>query len=192
MRSVIRYQTNTEFLEDTSGPPTDVLEPCSFYLVHGAPGAAIRQWLRDDGMSRLARSPWPGGGYRFSPIGDHRSIYGEWDERRRDFASAYGRLSTGGEGCIAGRIEAGRRVVLDPTAYGDLESYPEVEEWISSGHARNGEPFGGRERTWMGDLGAEFGHDRLTQFWTSDQTVEEAFVAAFGEPIGEWTMRWAQ
>ncbi len=119
-------------------------------------------------------------------------MYGEWDEKRRDFASAYGRLSTVGEGCIAGRVDACRRAVLDPTAYADPESYPELEEWISSGHSRNGEPFGGRERTWMGDLEAEFGRDRFTRFWTSDQTVEDAFATAFGEPIGVWTMQWAQ
>ncbi len=44
----------------------------------------------------------------------------------------------------------------------------------------------------MGDLEAEFGRDRFARFWTSDQTVEDAFVTAFGEPIGVWTMRWAQ
>ena len=119
-------------------------------------------------------------------------MYGEWDEKRRDFASAYGRLSTVGEGCIAGRVDACRRAVLDPTAYADPESYPELEEWISSGHSRNGEPFGGRERTWMGDLEAEFGRDRFARFWTSEQAVEVAFATAFGEPIEVWTMRWAR
>ncbi len=44
----------------------------------------------------------------------------------------------------------------------------------------------------MGDLEAEFGRDRFARFWTSDQTVEDAFTAAFGEPIEVWTMRWAQ
>ncbi len=44
----------------------------------------------------------------------------------------------------------------------------------------------------MGDLEAEFGGERFARFWTSDQDVEEAFAAAFGEPIEMWTMRWAQ
>ncbi len=44
----------------------------------------------------------------------------------------------------------------------------------------------------MSDLEAEFGRDRFARFWTSDQSVEDAFAAAFDEPIGAWTMRWAQ
>ncbi len=192
LRSAIRSLTDTRFAGAPDGPPIDVLGPCSVHLVHGSPGPAIRRWLRDDGMSRLARSPWLGGDYRLPPISDHRSIYGEWNERRRERASVYGRESAVGEGCLAGRLDACRRAVLDPTAYVDPESYPELEEWISSGHSRNGEPFGGRERTWMGDLEAEFGRDPFARFWTSDQNVEDAFAAAFDEPIGAWTMRWAQ
>ncbi len=93
---------------------------------------------------------------------------------------------------LHGWADACRRAVLDPTAYVEPEFYPEVEEWISSGFSRNGEPFGGRERTWMGDLEAEFGRERFSRFWTSDQAVEDAFTTAFGEPIEVWTMRWAQ
>ena len=188
----IRGLTNNLEADDTDGPPLDVLGPCSFHLVHGSPGPAIRAWLRDDGMSRLARAPWPGGGYRFSPIGEHRREQGQWDNRLRNFASSYGRVSAVGEGCLAGRIDACRRSVLDPTAYEEPEAYPQLDEWISSGFSRNGEPFGGRERTWMGDLEAEFGRDRFTRFWTSDQSVEDAFVTAFNESIEVWTMRWAQ
>ena len=44
----------------------------------------------------------------------------------------------------------------------------------------------------MGDLEAEFGAERFARFWTSDQSVDEAFLGAFGEPMEEWTMRWAQ
>ncbi len=44
----------------------------------------------------------------------------------------------------------------------------------------------------MSDLEGDFGRDRFTRFWTSDQSVEDALNAAFGEPIESWTMRWAQ
>ena len=186
---VIRSLTNTA---TNAGYPRDLLGPCAFHLVHGSPGPAIRSWLRDDGMSRLAMSPWDSGRYLFPPIADHRGTFGEWDTRGRDFASFYGRESAVGEGCLAGRAEACRRAVLDRTAYVEPESYPEIERWISSGVSRGGMPFGGRELTWMADLEAEFGRDGFTRFWTSDQPVEEAFVAAFGEPIELWTMRWAQ
>jgi len=118
-------------------------------------------------------------------------MYGEWKDRTRG-DRAYGRESPVGEGCLAGHIDACRRAVLDPTAYVDPDSYPELEEWISSGYARPVGPFGGRERTWTGDLETEFGRDRFARFWTSDQDVEDAFTAAFGEPIELWTMRWAQ
>ena len=192
LSGVIRSLTDITFAGNPDAPPIDVLGPCSFHWAHGSPGPAIRRWLRDDGMSRLARAPWPGGGYRFPPVSEHRGAFGEWNLRNRDFTSVYGRESTVGEGCLAGRIDACRRAVLDPRAYVEPESYPELEEWISSGRSRSGEPFGGRERTWMGDLESEFGRDRFARFWTSDQPVEDAFAAAFGEPIGVWTMRWAQ
>jgi len=198
--NAIRDQTSTRFLEDTGGPPTDLLGPCSFYLVHGAPGVAIRRWLRNDG-SRLAWSPWLDGRGMFPPISDHRGPFGEWDRTRYDVRGSFGRESMVGEGCLAGRIDACRHAVLGRTANMDPryisplthpESYIELEEWISSGDSRRRQPFAGRERTWMGDLEAEFGRDRFARFWTSDQTVEDAFTAAFGEPIEVWTMRWAQ
>lgn len=192
LRSAIGSLIDITFAGNPDAPPIDLLGPCSFHWVHGSPGPAIRRWLRDDGMSRLARTPWPGGGYRFPPIKEHRGIFGEWNPRSRDFSSVYGRESTVGEGCLAGRADACRRAVLDPTAYAEPESYPELEEWLSGGRSKNGEPFGGRERTWMGDLEAEFGRDRFGRFWTSDQPVEHAFAAAFGESIEAWTMRWAQ
>ncbi len=187
----IRVRTDGRFVRSPNGAPVDVLGPCSLHWVHGSPGPAIRQWLRDDGMSRLARAPWPSSAY--PPIGDHRSMYGEWDSDQRNAGSyEYGRLTSVGEGCLAGHLDACRRAVLDPTVWLDREHYPELEDWVSSGTSKGGQPFGGRERHWMGDLEAEFGKDRFTRFWTSEQAVEDAFATAFGEPIEAWTMRWAQ
>jgi hypothetical protein len=40
------------------------------------------------------------------------------------------------------------------------------------------------------DLIGERGRDRFERFWRSEQSVDSAFVAAFGEPIGDWTARW--
>jgi len=191
LRRAIMARTDVRFAANTDGAPTDVLGPCSLHLVYGSPGPAIRRWLRDDGMSRLFRSPLPGSAYPSPPIDEHRGMYGEWKDRTRG-DRAYGRESPVGEGCLAGHIDACRRAVLDPIAYVDPDSYPELEEWISSGYTIPRRPFGGRERTWMGDLETEFGRDRFARFWTSDQDVEDAFTAAFGEPIEVWTMRWAQ
>jgi hypothetical protein len=42
------------------------------------------------------------------------------------------------------------------------------------------------------DLEKEFGPERFQRFWSSEQGLEEAFQAAFGESIGAWTMRWAR
>ena len=150
-------------------------------------------------MARLARTAGPGRGDQFPPISNHRGAYGERAGRRQPAALSF--ESTVGEGCLAGRVDACRRAVLDPLVFVDRESSPtiseqdsylELEEWLSSESPGRNEPFGGRERTWMGDLEAEFGGERFARFWTSDQNVEEAFTAAFGEPIEMWTMRWAQ
>jgi hypothetical protein len=193
----IRRRTDTR-ASNAGGRPRDVLGPCGFYLVHGSPGPAVRRWLRDDGMARLARTPWTGA-YPLAPISNHRGAYGERTRRRQPGAVSL--ESTVGEGCLAGRLDACRRAVLDPPAFVEQDSYPaileeesylELEEWISSEYPGRNEPFGGRERTWMGDLEAEFGGERFGRFWTSDQAVDDAFAAAFGEPIEMWTMRWAQ
>lgn len=209
MRRTISYRTNATSSNEAGGHPADVLGPCSFFLVHGSPGPAVRRWLRDDGMARLARTPWTGGAYPFAPISNHRGAYGERARRRQPAAvsieytvgAEVSYESTVGEGCLAGRRDACRRAVLDPLPFVEQDSYPaileresylELEEWISSEYPGRNEPFGGRERTWMGDLEAEFGGERFGRFWTSDQEVEDAFAAAFGEPIEMWTMRWAQ
>ncbi len=47
----------------------------------------------------------------------------------------------------------------------------------------------------MGSLLADLlrlkGKDRFRAFWTSDLDVESAFAEAMGEPLGDWTAKWA-
>ena len=43
----------------------------------------------------------------------------------------------------------------------------------------------------MADLLRLKGRDRFWAFWTSDLDGEPAFAEAMGEPLGDWTAKWA-
>jgi len=43
----------------------------------------------------------------------------------------------------------------------------------------------------LADLLRLKGRDRFREFWTSDLDVEPAFAEAMGEPLGDWTAKWA-
>ena len=173
----------------TSAYPTDALGPCGFYLAHGPPGPTIATWLRDAGAWLLTDSRWMGERTPFTVL-DHRVAFGIWNPNGYRYLG-----SVASEGCLAGRVEACRQALRslssDPA---DSQVYREVAEWIHSDRPRwlQRVAFTGQEAWWMGDLESEFGRERFARFWRSDQSVDDAFLAAFGESIESWTMRWAQ
>ena len=42
----------------------------------------------------------------------------------------------------------------------------------------------------LADLEAEFGADAFLRFWSSTESVEDAFESAFGVEVGEWMTVW--
>ena len=90
---------------------------------------------------------------------------------------------------MAGRTAACRELVHGP-ADARREAFLQAPLWIHEDGARG--RFGDAESWWMGELEEEFGVERFRRFWQSEQGPDQAFLAVFGEPMAEWTMRWAQ
>ncbi len=162
--------------------PTGILGVCGLYLAYGAPGPGIDRWLRDEGAYSLAENRWLGEQLP-AEMTEHRAMWGMW---RQTYP---GSSVIAGEGCLAGRTVACRNLVH---GHRDTrrEAFVQLPLWIHEDGARG--RFGDAESWWMADLEEEFGVERLRRFWTSEQDPDQAFLAAFGEPIVEWTMRWAQ
>jgi hypothetical protein len=54
------------------------------------------------------------------------------------------------------------------------------------------DPLGPSQRSYFAAMVAHYGRDQFERFWTSDAPLEDAFLAATGESIDDWTMRWTR
>ena len=52
--------------------------------------------------------------------------------------------------------------------------------------------FGNLDLHMLWDLERRQGPERFQRFWSSEAELEDAFHAAFGEPLGAWVRAWAQ
>jgi len=107
-----------------------------------------------------------------------------------------GRSSNGGygSGCQAGARQDCANAILDPERFrdnsilrgagivSDLQSPPVFDDRVR---------FEWGEHSFLADLIRVQGRDRFRAFWRSDLPVDQAFQAAYGESIGDWTYRWA-
>jgi len=156
----------------------NVLGPCRWWGVYGAPGAGIEQWLTN-------------GGAGFSD-GTISNSPGAVTARRKVFGSRISAQETGAvqaEACLAGRLDqclatintkAGRHL----TFRGDVAL-----------HVRSRWPayrFGADERAMLTQIEREFGPEKFARFWHSGDSLEVAFASAFGVPLDRWVMQWAR
>ncbi len=164
---------------------SNILGPCTHYLIHGSPGPAIGAWLRlgaaQFGM-RYAESRNPFGAPSGSSL--ERML-------RAPFGGRGITRNPGAHNCLAGDEQACGNSVLDaklPAASlglgDDVPAFLHRDLW--------GGAFYTFEESLLYDLEQEFGRDAFGRFWRSGQDVETAFQAAFGLPIGEWVLSWAQ
>ena len=177
---------------DSSTAPNPV-GPCLLHAKYGSPGDGTFHWLRSGGYALGEGSM----GYwvRRDTIPMEREVRG-FGVRR-----IY-RLSPDGEACVMGRRDACLRAFLKGDSRGPAGlSYPWGSDlWSSgispvafrSGGAGSRVGFGGTGARLLYDLEEEFGTERFARFWSSELDVEEAFQTAFGEPVEEWLVRWAQ
>ncbi|MFC1660309.1 hypothetical protein ACFL3S_02435 [Gemmatimonadota bacterium] len=179
-------------------PPDSVSNPntlrlCGFFARFGRPGPGIMAWLRD-GAFRMGtgvdRGRFP---QRAGPV---RRAFGQ--PVRHTYSQE---ISPRALACLGGDEEACRAAFLAPVegfppwglARTDLKAYLEDSPADFLSHRW----WGGGDLGWFEDflfqdLEEEFGPERFQAFWNSGTHVEEAFLAAFGQPAGDWMMGWAR
>ena len=162
-----------------------LLGPCAYYVAFGEPGAAMARWLGAT-RHRSARVLDPGhsparGGYQGRGM---RSAFG-----LSDLGLYYG-ADVNVLACARGSRARCEAAALDTTG-----AVPE-RRWsraiVMPGSDRRAAPWiGARNKEWMlSDMVHDLGRERFGQLWRSPRPVPEAFAAAAGEPLGEWTHRW--
>ena len=185
---------------DRSDTVVNVLGPCRLWARYGHPSPAVGNWLKA-GAYRLAEAPseWPVP--KTAPR--RRGRFGLRGDEMRWLSM----VSPLGASCLAGRpddcaaavADTGRLVdraslllgdeVLRPTSSIPRSSSPEPLYWSVGG----GGVFGLGDEAMLAKLEQQYGPERFAKFWSAPaQDVDTAFESAFGLPLGEWVMQWAQ
>ncbi len=155
----------------------DGLGACRLYAAFGFPGAGVRTWL-----ARQAYVPATRSNRMLAPI---------WASEGRSEWLHFGYL-----GCLSGSADSCREILWSrpgderrPVRFTEFD-VPGVVVGMPYFDPRD--PLGPSGPTYLNDMLAHFGRERFARFWTSDAPLEQAFEDAMGEPIEQWTMRWAQ
>lgn len=174
------------------------LQICSWYDVYGPPGSALHQWLFRQRLRPLEGTPLPRipkvtgwyvpwtGNTWFTEI-----TPGLWwpvllGSAPYHFGFAGTRCLAGSRpDCVTAIVEA-RAAAPSPQGYAASGGFFEV-------YMRQGEPEANPTVSggFLSSLVAEFGREAFERFWRAETPFEQAFEAAFGVPLGDWTYRWA-
>lgn len=170
--------------DGNSPPVSDELGPCRFYLSYGFAGEEIQRWLEDGAVEfaleadqrpelEIRRPPRRRGPFGFGYI-----------SRDPDMASL--------DRCLAG-VEMDCASFFEEAGPGHLLTDQQRDIVRRSPATGIGSRFSALttlvdQRYILADLEAEFGRNAFRQFWTSDESVGEAFEAAFGVSTGAWML----
>ena len=181
-----------------------LLGPCGFYEWFGIPGPQVDGWLRTRGWNLGLASAWDTPYPRWNPrqwwsrynqFGF--GIFGVWPVREV--------MSPRGYACAAGAaVSCDLAVVNGPSPAVDV--IIGVKVWstgiVSPRASVNGndrpwwypssEELGPREWTILAEMARTLGPDGFAKMWRSDLPIREAFRAAAGMELGEWTQEWSQ
>ena len=170
------------------------LGACRLYAKYGAPGERIQAWLDASalGFARVAVPTYAADFARTALPARPRGVVRLFGLSRPPLADQD--LAT--RACLAGRAAACERAVTDPEVisppFGD-------EAWLVAntpasgfGASLSAPPFGYLDDGLLYELEARYGPEVFARFWTSTESVPEAFEAAFGEPLGTWVLHWIE
>ena len=170
-----------------------LMGPCAYLEHFGAPGNAIRRWLNARAWQFAQRSSWSEPPMPW--------LDGSPDSSFRERIDLEFVMSSSGRACAGGRDEAcidalfsraprQNRMTLNagvltpgyfnPFVHGD-------NGWLTRAWA-----LGSREWTLLSDMVRDLGPERFERFWSSELSPEQAFQAAAGMSMAEWTRDWIE
>jgi hypothetical protein len=191
------------FVEERARAPGEApnpLGPCALYAAFGPAGPHVDEWLGEGGYLFGAgdrpEGPEPAPASRVRSDVAPRGLFG-----RREGYPVDLNLSLFAEACLQGKEEGCRTALFQEvpeavqrsrglalrSGVGEVTYF---SEWMLGPYWAG--MFVGAERRLLWDLAEEFGTDRFRRFWGSERGVEEAFQAAFGEPMTSWVVRWGR
>jgi hypothetical protein len=169
---------------------------CRLYAKYGAPGERIQAWL-DASALGFARVAVPTFAADFARTGlpvRPRGVMQIFGLSRPPLAD----LDLATQACLAGSASACERALTDP----EVISAPFGDEaWLVAntpasafgfGPSLSAPPFGYLDDGLIYELEARYGSEAFARFWTSTESVPEAFEEAFGEPLGTWVLHWIE
>jgi hypothetical protein len=166
--------------------PEQLLGPCAFFAAFGQPGPKIREWLLAGGWAYATDGSWTG------------TPQNGWQNRRRMEifkgpapALYYLRVESKAPACIVGDLAACEAIAT----VGGTRSRTRPVGSYTAGLTL------GRYRYFpsaMGQFGGEFladvvgatGRERFKAFWTSPDSVPQAYAAASGKSWGQEIREW--
>lgn len=170
--------------EDRKG----ILGPCAFYAAFGPPGPGVETWLRERGYDVAADAVWPARadgntGILVARKPSRKEELERWLDFQRSWRSMDITACSGGDraSCTRSVRSAARTYQRSPIPDGLVI---QRRGWEYQSHLGPAVP------TFLADLLTVYGREKFARFWRSSGELEPAFKAAFGESVGDFTMRW--
>ena len=159
----------------------ETLGPCLYYAAFGRPGPQIDAWLKDRYFKIANSADWTSAPRTFLM----REQPGAFDMLVSDMsfdalACTGGQLARCGTAVAQTHREGFRMFVARPTFSAGV---------VHRAYWPRNFPFDDR---YLSELVREQGREKFARFWTSSAPVDSAFVAAFDQPIEQWTLKWAR
>jgi hypothetical protein len=181
-----------------------LLGPCGFYEWFGIPGPQIDSWLRVRGWNLGLASAWDSPYPRWNPRRwwsryDRSGIFGTWPVREvmthRGFACAAGSEVSCDMAVVEGP-SPGADVIMSVKVWSTGIVSPRASvnpvDRLAGWWYQSSEELGPREWTILAEMARTLGPDRFAKMWRSDLPIREAFRAAAGMELGDWTQEWSQ
>lgn len=157
------------------------LGPCLYYASFGEPGPQISAWLSERYFKVANTADWNAAPPNISLREDPPS-----------FDMLFSNMSFEAVACTSGKVARCRNAV-EHTQQDEMRQFGARPTYgtgvIHRAFWPRNFPF---DDHYLSGLVREMGRERFARFWTSRAPVDSAFLAAFGQPLDQWTAHWAR
>ena len=153
----------------------DAAAPCLYYAAFGNPGPEIEAWLTRRSFVPAYTADW-----------DATQPTLRFEDDPSHYEYLYYNASFDALACTDGRAaRCGEAIRAEPVSFRPSG----VTGMVHRIFLPRSLP---AENYYLAALVHDMGRDRFGTFWRSSSSVPEAFAAAFGEPMDQWTAAWAR